>query len=789
MDKEIMEEYLKVEDKISQEEFLSRMELMKKEYEDVSFMKEIDLARMISGEFVSEKNVKRSEKENHKMNKIDKLESGVKVPLIGRVMNIGSPKTFKTRKGKEGRVANMIVADETGEIKTVLWTESIPKIKNINEGDVIKISRVEIKDGYRSLEAQVAPRSSIEVLDPKEYDYLPEYSEEITNISDLRPEHECNIIARIIRIPRIRTYESNGREGKVVSIELQDKTGKINYTLWNKDTDLIKELDLNEGDGIKVIGARCSERNDEISLSHSYIGRIVKDDFELPEYDEKISSIVSAKEGDEDLVFIGILSKIQDTILFERNDGTQGSVKSLEIMDNTDSIKVTLWGDDTEIDINKGDILKLSRPKVEFDEYASSGLRLNTNWNTGIEINPENIDEDTLSKLEECKSQLGPKKINTIQEMIEDGEEVDVIGRIFRINEIREFNREDGTTGLVRSVEIADDSGNIRLSLWDEKAELPLELGQAVSVENARTKLGLYSVDLNLNRTSRIIPYNGDLENLPSLEEIEDALYDNKKIEDIGEDDRNIRVLGRILELNEPSTFQRQDGQMGLVRSMEIADETGVIRCSLWDDQAEKHLTVGSAIKIENPSVSDRNDRVELNIGRTTSLKPATDGELSDIPSYEELLELAYKSKKIEELEEGDINISVNGQLTDVRGDRLLLSKCPNCNERFDLVDGEDNFCEFCGEQVDEPKYILMIPARIYDETGDVIVTFFGQLAEKILGRTTEGVVDTLNKSTDDDVFVNEVEDLNGVHLTVIADVDFDDYNEEIRLRPKKVLE
>lgn len=789
MDKEIMEEYLKVEDKISQEEFLSRMELMKKEYEDVSFMKEIDLARMISGEFVSEKNVKRSEKENHKMNKIDKLESGVKVPLIGRVMNIGSPKTFKTRKGKEGRVANMIVADETGEIKTVLWTESIPKIKNINEGDVIKISRVEIKDGYRSLEAQVAPRSSIEVLDPKEYDYLPEYSEEITNISDLRPEHEYNIIARIIRIPRIRTYESNGREGKVVSIELQDKTGKINYTLWNKDTDLIKELDLNEGDGIKVIGARCSERNDEISLSHSYIGRIVKDDFELPEYDEKISSIASAKEGDEDLVFIGILSKIQDTILFERNDGTQGSVKSLEIMDNTDSIKVTLWGDDTEIDINKGDILKLSRPKVEFDEYASSGLRLNTNWNTGIEINPENIDEDTLSKLEECKSQLGPKKINTIQEMIEDGEEVDVIGRIFRINEIREFNREDGTTGLVRSVEIADDSGNIRLSLWDEKAELPLELGQAVSVENARTKLGLYSVDLNLNRTSRIIPYNGDLENLPSLEEIEDALYDNKKIEDIGEDDRNIRVLGRILELNEPSTFQRQDGQMGLVRSMEIADETGVIRCSLWDDQAEKHLTVGSAIKIENPSVSDRNDRVELNIGRTTSLKPATDGELSDIPIYEELLELAYKSKKIEELEEGDINISVNGQLTDVRGDRLLLSKCPNCNERFDLVDGEDNFCEFCGEQVDEPKYILMIPARIYDETGDVIVTFFGQLAEKILGRTTEGVVDTLNKSTDDDVFVNEVEDLNGVHLTVIADVDFDDYNEEIRLRPKKVLE
>ena len=76
MNKEIMEEYAKIEDRISKEDFLAKMEAMKKDYEDVSFMNDLDIARMIVGTFIDEKNEPISDKEEYAMDKISKLESG-----------------------------------------------------------------------------------------------------------------------------------------------------------------------------------------------------------------------------------------------------------------------------------------------------------------------------------------------------------------------------------------------------------------------------------------------------------------------------------------------------------------------------------------------------------------------------------------------------------------------------------------------------------------------------------------------------------------------------------------
>jgi replication factor A1 len=123
MNAEIKQEYQKIEDKLSEEEFLEKMNEMKKDYEDVSFMNDIDIARMIVGQFISEKNTPLSEKKEHSMDKISKMEEGAdKLTIKGRVMRISNPKPFTTRKGKGGKVANVILADETEEVRVVFWT-------------------------------------------------------------------------------------------------------------------------------------------------------------------------------------------------------------------------------------------------------------------------------------------------------------------------------------------------------------------------------------------------------------------------------------------------------------------------------------------------------------------------------------------------------------------------------------------------------------------------------------------------------------------------------------------
>ncbi len=782
---EIKDEYEKIKDKISYEEFLEKMDEYKKENADVSFIDDISIAHMVVGDFITEKN--EPLEESKELWKIKDLQAGTHhVNILGRVMSISNVKTFTSKKGREGKLANLILADETGRIRVVFWTENIKMLKKFQEGDVIKIDDVEVKQGYREDETHLNVRSALEKLDPKDYTDFPEYDDKITPLKEIKGDMEVNVAARVIRIPRIRSFDRNGRDGKVASLELQDASGTMQFTLWNKDTALIHDLELKEGNAIKILGAQSRVRNGEVSLSHSWIGRIEKGDFDVPEYQENILKLGDAHEI-RNVTLVGLVSKVYDTITFERDDGTTGKVKSMELEDETGSIRVTLWNEDTETETKKGDILKIIGGNIEFDDYSGTNYRVNTNWNTKLIVNPP-IDQKMKDVLSELGKYIKPIKISDLNKIEDDGEEIDVIGRVVNLYEPNEFQRDDGTTGLVRTAEIADETGMVRVSMWDSKAEHPMKEGDALKIENARTRLGDYQVDLSVGKTSRILePTEEEISKLPSLKDVESMLYQTKQIKELVEGDRDVSIIGRILSMGEPNQFTKSDGSSGIVRSMEIADETGVVRASLWDDQANAPLKEGEIVKIENPRVNLRNDRIELSVGRTTLITKPKEDEIS-IPALEEIQEKLYPSKKIEEIEEGDQNIKVSGEVIDIRGNKILFEMCPNCNKRVNWVD-DAYICDICGEEIEKPNMLMIIGLMVEDNTGTISITFFRNSAEEVLGMTTPEAEEIIAATGDEGSLEEKVGDLVGRNITVIADASFDEYNEEIRLNAKKLVD
>ncbi|WJI09565.1 replication protein A [Methanobacterium sp. CWC-01] len=784
---EIRQEYEKIKDKISYEDFLKKMEIRAQDYEGVSFMSELDLARVIVGEYIEEKNEPLiQESKDHK---ISELEAGQhNLTIVGRVMKMSNIKKFTSRKGKEGRLANIILADDTGSMRMVFWTENIKLLtkNDIREGDVIKLKGVEIKQGYREDEAHLNARSELKKLPSEEFTYLPSPITEITRLCDVQGDMEVNVIARIIRIPRIRTFDRNGSEGKVASLELQDESGKMTFTLWNRDTDLINTLDLHEGDAVKIMGAQSRVRNGEVSLNHSWIGRVEKGEFDVPEYSENVLKIGDAREM-RDVTIVGVASKVYDEITFERDDGSTGRVKSLELEDDTGAIRVTLWNEDTALEIKKGDIIKIIGGNIEFDDYSTAGYRINTNWNSKILINPP-IDAKLKEMLHECGKYLKPFKIGELNQIEDEGDEVDVVGRVVNLYEPNEFQRDDGSKGVVRSAELADETGVVRVSLWEDKAEGHLNEGDAVKIENARTRLGNYNVELSVGKTSRILkPSPEEMEKLPSVKEVADMLYQDKKITELTEGDREARILGRILSLYEPREFTREDGSRGMVRSVEIADDTGVIRASLWDDQANQQFSEGDAVRIANPRVTLRNDVVEISAGRTTQVTRVKDEE-SDLPALKDIQEKIYPSKKIDEIEEDLRNIRVSGEIMEAFGNKILFEMCPTCNKR--VIWEEDTYvCEVCGEEVENPEYLMIISILLEDDTGTIRTTFFRQAAEDLLGISTKEAEEIIDKTGDEGSLEEKVVELVGRQIKIIADAGFDEYNEEVRLNAKKVLE
>lgn len=795
----IKEGWEKVQDSISKEEFIDKFNKVKDEYKDASFFSDKDFIDMVinpfTGKETEEDPTEYFDVETPKT--IGEVEPGNQgFSVIARVMSISNPKSFTTRKGDEGTLANMQIADPTGEVRLVLWTENIKHLKKISEGDIVEVSEIDCKDGFRGgKEFQLRPRSLLRAIDDSNENYpdnigeFPVYEEDITSISDIGPDEKVSVLGRLVRVPTPHTYESNGKKGKVTSLEIQDNTGKIAYTLWNNDVNLVKSLDLKEGDVVKILNEQSRERNGEISLSH-WDGRIVKveGDFDLPEYEENLIKIGNAQEI-KDVSLIGIVTKIQDTIQFDRQDGTKGFVKSIEITDDSGSIRVTLWGDDTKLKVSKGDVLKVIGGNIEYDDYATSGYRVNTNWNTELRVNPEG-NEELAEELNQIASKLGPITISEVQDHEDDGEEVDVIGRLITINDSHSFQRDDGSTGFVRSGDIADSTGKVRISFWDDKAEANYGIGKAYQVENARTRLGMYEVELNVGKTTRVIELtDAEASDLPSFEELEEQIYETKMIDDLDEDDMNVKVVARILELEDVREFERPDGTKGRVRNMTVGDVSGFIAVTLWDDKTDIPYDINEAIKIQNPRINynDRSNRLELSIGNSTNILQPSYKELENLPDIEELQDTLYTSKDIASLELEDRNVRITGIFSDPYIQRMLIPKCPICNRTIEDEDEEE--CPNCGNYIDKPKYLLMLPGKLTDETGEIQVTFYNELVEELLDMKHDDIVSQYEEGEGDLGFMeSKVMAIDGNTLELLADITYNNYDEEIKLRPKKIL-
>ena len=791
MTNELLEKYNQIKDYMSEDEFLDEMNKLKKENSDVSFMNEETFADQIVGRYVESENEILTEREEYSSDNIGLLEDGDKdKSFTGVVKTISNPRSFKTRKGNSGKVCNVEVEDKTGKIRVVLWTENIKHLKNISEGDIVHVGGVDIKDGYSGLEASMRPRSVFEKAvdaDPSDY---PTYTEEITPIKDVQANTTVNVIARITRIPPVRTYNKNGKDGKVASLELQDASGTISYTLWNNNVDLIQSLELNDGDTVKILQAQVRERNDEKSLSH-WDGRIIKGDFDVPEFEHEVSKIGDLDDGDSDISIIGVVTKLQDIRKFIRkSDKSEGQLRNFNITDDTGSIRVTLWGESADIEIKKGDIVKLIGGTVVYDEYTEEGHSINTNFSTQISVNPKNLSEDDELIFNNIKEKLQPMQIEQVVLGDEENIDVDVMGRIMSIGDIRTFERpSDGSQGKVRSASFSDGTEVIQLSLWDDKTNVDLDVGNAYLLENARVRFSMDSISLNIGSSSRVISLSEDQAKfLPSFETLEKMIYEYREISDLDEYDENIFVVGRIFEVFDVRELERDDGSKYLLRNIEIADNSQAIRVSLWGENAKREFDEGEAIKIQNPRIDLYNDQLTLNIAESTAIVKPSDEELMNLPSFDELKEAIYVPKEIEAIEDNDVNVRVTGTLQDIVSERLLLRKCPHCSNTIGDVelDGE-TMCDFCGETFDEPRTTLMIPTTLVDDTGDIGVTFFDNLVEDLLEMPREEII---NIVTDDPGALDgRIEDLEGLTVEIIANVSYDEYNEVRKLNPRKILQ
>ncbi len=80
--------------------------------------------------------------------KIGEIKPGEEATLVGKIVDLGTLKTFKS-KGKDGKVRNVRIDDGHGSIKLVLWNEQTDMVKEMKKGQRIRVINGYVQDrGY-----------------------------------------------------------------------------------------------------------------------------------------------------------------------------------------------------------------------------------------------------------------------------------------------------------------------------------------------------------------------------------------------------------------------------------------------------------------------------------------------------------------------------------------------------------------------------------------------------------------------------------------------------------------
>ncbi len=120
------------------------------------------------------------------------------------------------------------------------------------------------------------------------------------------------------------------------------------------------------------------------------------------------------------------------------------------------------------------------------------------------------VDDATIRKL--VLSEGGIKMANKKIADIKDREEISITATVTKLNPARTFNKRTGGEGRVRNIDVQDETGNCRLTLWDEDVDLPESLeilvGTQLSLTDCYAKQSDYGLDITKGKKGKIEKLN-----------------------------------------------------------------------------------------------------------------------------------------------------------------------------------------------------------------------------------------------------------------------------------------
>lgn len=595
------------------------------------------------------------------------------ITITGRISKIFSIREFNRKDKTTGKVRNIEIKDETGEIRVALWDTRADEIeeKELTIGAVIRISGANAKMGYQdSVELSVGNSSLIDLAKNADETKYPEVTKAefvtIEQLNSIEDGKEVSVKGKITdhRGEGNIFKKKDDTEGRVTSFRIGDGTGTTRITFWNTHVDLANNFSVGKSVSITNLSVRSSEYGKELTYrDYSTIIELESETFDNVEMsagatNKIVETLSDIEDGAKNLTVTGKIISLGNINSFER-DGETNHVSNLTIQDKSATRRVTLWREKANLvtELGIGTIIRIENTSAKYSTYTNE-VELSVN------------DYSTISQIEgeDDQYEIDIELIQLVS-VTETRRKVAVKLQIAKFFDINTINRSDGTDAQVLNVEVYDlhDGTKGRLAAWDEQIPLiqNLQESESVIITDVSVKpAGEYphSITINQNTTIESLGFEEGV-TFQTASEFQSTNYDKTSLDRLTPGNR-VEVRGQIVKAYPPNIYPACPE---CKKRVKVEGETDVGTCQ---DHGEVTYDVNMILKMtlddhkETAIVTAFTDVAERLLGMSAReaqdmmerlSEPSAPVEKSGI----EFKEVIVEGKVVEENYSGDTQLSI----------------------------------------------------------------------------------------------------------------------------------
>ena len=304
----------------------------------------------------------------------------------------------------------------------------------------------------------------------------------------------------------------------------------------------------------------------------------------------------------------------------------------------------------------------------------------------------------------------------------------DVKVRTMHIFQPKKFEK-NGKKGVLCNLVVADDTAEMRLTLWNKDAERlnidKIERGSILLLKNCSMTSYNEKKQLGLNYSGNYIIEKNDAK-------YPEAGVKSMQLGELVAGLDNVDVFVRVARVFPAKEFE-SSGKKGSLVSLMLQDGTKEVRATAWNDLVAEvsGLRQNDLVKIEGAYTKEGlNGNVELNLGwQARVFRDPSGVSLPDVSVQRSAASAVLK--KIDDLQEDDY-AEVNARISGMREGKMYYEACPRCKKKISNL-GAAYVCDECGE-VKEPFFAAIAKFEIEDDSGSIQAVAFRDVAEELLG-------------------------------------------------------